>query len=561
MQGLTTVYAKVVGRRSLKQVAVVSVVWTLCAFSGALQLTCASQTSAQATASARLNNNQSVEDGVAAFERGDEATARTIFQQVLTIYPKDVKANTYLGIIADRAGQLAEAEHYFAVAAGTDPRSASAHNNYGAILLKRNRPKEAASEFEASLRLDKDQPNALVNLAQLRFAAGGRNDLLSARELFEKAFALAPDAEIARALVVIGLRLEERATVLRYFPEYSARLATANNQTASASARAELGTALLEGGLAKEAVAELNAALEAEPMNGAVVVRLAKAYMALEDIPSAGRTLESAVARKLETGPIYALLASVYEKSGHIENAIPAMRLAIQCEPQSETYRFTYGMLLTSVLAPEAAVIRLNEALQLFPKSARLWLALGIAHFKAGRNEEAAKTLSHAIELDSKFAPAFAYLGMTYVEVGRFDDGIKSYQQALTANEKLGVVNYLIADALQRQATAGAAQIETYLVRAVKLEPSFAPARLALGKLYFRSERLNDALTEFEQVIKLDPNLPETYYQLGRLYTRLKRSKDAQTTLQKFKQLSETQKETQQKERKEIVRRLADVRF
>lgn len=552
-------YRTVIERKVLRQFPIGVVLLTLSVF--LVDFQCLAQTSAQANASTRVNSNQSIEDAVAAFERGDEATARSVFQQVLALYPNDVRANTYMGIIADRAGELAEAERYFATAASADPTSAAAHNNYGAILLKRGRPKDAANQFEASLRLDKDQPNALVNLAQLRFSSGGHANLVSARELFEKAFTLTPDAEIARALVVIGLRLDDRATVVRYIPEYSARLATANGQTTSASARAELGGALLEGGLAKEAVAELSAALTADPMNPEVVIRLAKAYLALEDIPSAGRTLEGAVARKLETGPIYALLASVYEKSGHLENAIPAMRLAIQADPQSETYRFTYGMLLTSVLAPEAAVIRLNEALQLFPNSARLWLALGIAHFKAGRNEEAAKTLAHAIELDSKFAPAFAYLGMTYVEVGRFDDGIKSYEQALSANEKLGVVNYLIADALQRQATAESARIETYLVHAVKLEPSFAPARLALGKLYFRNERLNEALAEFEQVVKIDPNLPETYYQLGRLYTRLKRSKDAQTTLEKFKQLSESQKETQQKERKEIVRRLADVRF
>jgi tetratricopeptide (TPR) repeat protein len=218
-------------------------------------------------------------------------------------------------------------------------------------------------------------------------------------------------------------------------------------------------------------------------------------------------------------------------------------------------------MLLTSVLAPEAAVIRLKEALELFPQSARLWLALGIAHFKAGRNEDAAKAFTRSIELDAKFAPAHAYLGMTYIEIGRFDEGIKSYEQALVANEKLGVVSYLIADALQRQAAADNARIESYLTRAVKLEPSFAQARLALGKLYFRTERWNEALVEFEQVIKLDPNLPETYYHLGRIYTRQKRTKEAQATLEKFKQLSESQKETQQKERKEIVRRLADVRF
>src|SRR5215510_1886383 len=519
------------------------------------------QTTARATPAPPAKTDPLLEGGIAAFERGEDAAAQKAFEQVLAANPREAMANTYLGIIADRAGDLAKAERYFAAAASADPGSASAHNNYGAVLLKLGRSKEATVQFEASIRLHKDQPSALVNLAQLRFATGRPDDLRLARDYFARAFELAPDAEIARALVVISLRLKDPASATRYFPEYSARVATANSQTSSATARAELGSALLESGLAKEAVSELGAAVSAEPMNAETVIRLAKAYIALEDLPSAGRTLESAVARKLETAPIYALLASVYEKSGHIENAIPAMRLAIQHDPQSETYRFTYGMLLTSVLAPEAAVIRLNEALQLFPNSARLWLALGIAHFKAGRNEEAAKTFNHAIELDPKFAPAFAYLGMTYVEVGRYDDGIKSYEKALLANEKLGVVDYLIADALQRQATADASRIELYLVRAVKLEPSFALARLALGKLYFRTERLPEALAEFEQVVKLDPNLPETYYQLGRLYTRLKRPAEAQTTLAKFKQISESQKEQQQKDRKDIVRRLADVRF
>jgi hypothetical protein len=41
----------------------------------------------------------------------------------------------------------------------------------------------------------------------------------------------------------------------------------------------------------------------------------------------------------------------------------------------------------------------------------------------------------------------------------------------------------------------------------------------------------------------------------------LKRPADAQTTLAKFKQISESQKEQQERDRKDIVRRLADVRF
>ena len=63
------------------------------------------------------------------------------------------------------------------------------------------------------------------------------------------------------------------------------------------------------------------------------------------------------------------------------------------------------------------------------------------------------------------------------------------------------------------------------------------------------------------QVIKLEPNLAEAYYQLGLAYRRLKRPAEAQQTLAVFKRLSDSQKEQEQNERREIVRRLADVRF
>lgn len=504
---------------------------------------------------------QLVAEGVAALEKNDVSAARSFFQKALEANPGEVSALTYLGVLADRAGDLGEAERHFAAAANHSPDSAAARNNYGAILLKLGRLPEAAIQFELSLRLDKDQPNALVNLAQIRFSGGTPEDWRAARALFDRAYALAPDAEVARALVVVALRLEDRQAAARYFPEYSARLAEATGAINKTAARAELGGALLEAGLFKEATIELAAAVRGEPSNTEAIMRLAKGYLGMGDISAAGRTLEGAVAQGIDSAPVYVLLSSVYEQSGHLENAIPAMRLAIERAPQSEEYRYVYGMLLTRALAPDAAVMRLKEALETFPRSARLWLALGVAHFKAGRNNEAAKSLTRAIELDPKIATAFAYLGMTYVETGLYDEAIKQYEQALTINPGLGVVNYLIAETLLKTTGADMGRVQKELVRAIKLEPSFAPARLALGKLYLRNNNLAEAAGELERVIKLDPNLAEAYYQLGRIYTKLKRTADAQTSLAAFKRLSEAQKEQGQKDRKEIVSRLANVLF
>ena len=505
---------------------------------------------------------QLITDGLAAFERGDTASARDSFQKALSLNQDEVTAHTYLGIIADGAGDLKEAERHFSAAAMADPLRASARNNYGAILMRTGRHTLAAAEFEASLKLDRDQPNALVNLAQIRFAGGTSNDLRASAELFKRAFAIKPDVEVARALTVISLRLQDYPAALAHHRDYAERLNVESGTPAhTAAARAELGAALLEAGLLKEAETELTAAVKIDPAGHDSVMLLARVYLAGKDLTAAGRTLEAAVARGMEAAPVYALLAEVYEQSGHIENAIPAMRLAIAQDPQSEKYRFAYGILLTNAYAPAAAVIRLEQALKTFPGSSRLWFALGLAHFKQNKNDEAARALLRAMELDPKFAAPIAYLGVTHVAVGQYAEGVALYENALRIDPQLAVVHYLIADALLKQTESDRARIESHLRRAVAMDAAFAPARLALAKVFVRAERWAEAVAELEKIITLDPNLAEAYYQLGRAYVRLKRPAEAQSALATFKRLSETQKEQSQNEQREIVRRLANVRF
>jgi tetratricopeptide (TPR) repeat protein len=464
----------------------------------------------------------------------------------------EVRTQTNLGIIADRAGNLKEAEQHFAAAVKADPKSASARNNYGAILMRTGRSKLAAVEFERSLKLDPNQQNALVNLAQIRFAA---DDLRGSAELFKRALTIQPDVDVARALIVIALRLKDNQAASTYYQSYSPY-----SGTQTAPARAELGAALFEAGLLKEAEAELTAAVNLNPTDTDSVVRLARVYLARKDIPAAGRTLEAAVARGNDPAPVYALLADVYEQSGHVENAIPAMRLAIQRDPQSEKYRFAYAVLLSNSNAPGAAVIRLEEALQTFPSSSRLWFALGFANFKLDKNEEAERALRKAVELDPKFAPAFAYLGLIRAKTGAYAEAITLYENALRADSKLAVVHHLIADAMLKQ-NADARVVETHLRQAVTMDPTFTPARLSLGKLFMRAQRWPEAIVELEQVVKVDPSVPEAYYQLGRAYGRLKRTTDAQTAMATFKRLSDAQKKREDEELREVVKRLSNVRF
>ena len=119
-------------------------------------------------------------------------------------------------------------------------------------------------------------------------------------------------------MTVIALRCNDRERAADCYRAYAKRLASAGGKAPDAAARSELGGALLEAGLLDEAELELKAALGVDASNADAVVRLARVYLARKDIPAAGRTLEAALARKVEAPAIYALLAVAYENGGSL---------------------------------------------------------------------------------------------------------------------------------------------------------------------------------------------------------------------------------------------------
>jgi tetratricopeptide (TPR) repeat protein len=499
----------------------------------------------------------------AALERGDEVAARSAFERALAAEPDNVAAHTYLGVLDDRAGDLDSAEKHFSAAAIAAPFLPSARNNHGAVLLRLGRRQQAAAQFEVSLKLDPRQPSALVNLARIHFEAGSAEDLRAALQLFERAQVIAPDAEVARAVLITALRLGDKGRAATAYRAYAEQLkGAASGATTAAAARTELGRALLEAGLSDEAVEELSAAVALDPSNVEGVVALGRAHLARKEIPAAGRTLESAVARGLDQATVYAALADVYEAGGYVENAIPAMRLAIARDPTNEAYHLRYGVLLVDTKAPGAAVIRLQEAVKEFPNSARLWLMLGVAQLtRREKSVEARGSFTRALELDPKSVAALAYLGTTYSEQGQYAEAIKYYERAIAVGPGSTVPYYLAADAMLNLPEFDVARAEKYLRRSIELDASFTSAHMTLARLHVRAERWAEAAAEFERVVKLSPDSAEARYQLARAYMRLKRTADAQREMALFQKLKESQKQENENERRDLLRRLANVRF
>lgn len=500
--------------------------------------------------SSRAANEKLLAEAASALASEDLVRADALLRKILLSEPRNSAAQTLAGVTADRQNDLAAAEKHFAAAAKIAPASAETRNNYGAVLLRQNKQAEAAREFAASLKINPNQRSALINLAQIRFA---ENDYAAARELFIKAKTIAPDAEVSRALVIISLELNEKERAAQEFREYFASPVATKDTT--------LGALLLSRNLLPEARQELESVLAGDADNIKALIVLSQVYLAQKNISAAGKLLESAVVRGISEAEIYAALAEVYQAANRPENAIPAMRLAIEKEPTNESFRIRYGLLLIDSKAPAAAVIRIEEAIKDFPKSARLRLLLGMAHFTVGKSNEAQAAFESALTIEPNLVPALGYLATIYAEQGRFDEAAKVYERTIGYDDKNPLLHYLLADTLLKMQNAPAERIEGESKRAIALDANLAAAYSVLGRFYVRQARWEDARIALERGVRLNPKMADALYQLGLVYARLKLTEESKATLAKFKELNVSLEKQNADERREIVRRLANTKF
>lgn len=520
------------------------------AYAGVLLIVLSAFSFGQITKTSARDVVPTLDTAADALGAGDLREAAAILEKILAKEPNNAAAHTLAGVAADRQNNLAKAEKHFAAAVRLSPRAAESRNNYGVILLRLGKNAEAAREFNASLKINPAQASALINLAQIRLA---ENNFTAARALFEKAQTIAPDVEILKALVSISLQLNEKTRAAAEYKNYA--------NVRGENADLDLGKLLFSRNSLSEARQELETLNAKEPANTEVIALLSKVYLGQNEVKNAGKLLETAVASGTADGKIYNALADVYQTAGYPENAIPAMRLAIESEPQNDYFHARYGLLLIDSKAPAAAIIRLREYEKKFPQSAKIKFVLGIAQFSDGRNMEAEQSLNAALQIEKDFIPAIAYLGTVYAERGQFSDAAVFFERALTREPENAVLNYLLADALLKIQSSDAAKIQRLLETAIRYDDKIAGAHLALGVLLARASNWEKAAAEFEKVIGLEPETAEAYYQLGRILARLKRTEESKAALEKFKTLNEAQTAKRETSRKDLVRRLANVRF
>ena len=264
-------------------------------------------------------------------------------------------------------------------------------------------------------------------------------------------------------------------------------------------------------GEAANAAAEMRAALALDPAEPGLLLATAVAE-------SASGELENALGHAAAAGniaPAQALVGDIQEKRGHYIDAAKAYQEAVALAPGQEQYRIALALELVEHHTFEAAIVVLEQAAGLFPKSARIRTLLGITHYANQQLQPAIAALTEAVALDPGLEPARRYLAQVALESpslvpDRALDAVCGYDAVACASLKLRVSRQKNDPALRQEAIG-------MLERA---PPDNARARCELGRAYEWAERWADARAQMEACVRLDPS-PENHYRLGRDYSHL----------------------------------------
>lgn len=264
-------------------------------------------------------------------------------------------------------------------------------------------------------------------------------------------------------------------------------------------------------GEAANAAEEMRAALALAPADPGLLLATAVAESASGDQDGALRHAAAAG----NTAASQELIGDIQEKRGQYLEAAKAYQAAVALAPGQEQYRIVLALELVEHHTFEAAVVVLEQAVDLFPKSARIRTLLGVTQYANQQLQPAISALAEAVELDPGLEPAYRYLTQVALESPALVP--ENAVAAVCRRDAVACASLKLRISRQK----GDAALQKEAVAALERAPAEnARARCELGRAYEWAERWQDARVQMEACVRLDPS-PENHYRLGRDYAHL----------------------------------------
>jgi tetratricopeptide (TPR) repeat protein len=276
----------------------------------------------------------------------------------------------------------------------------------------------------------------------------------------------------------------------------------------------------------------------AAPPTPAIDAELARAA-ALVEAGEPARAVEvlRAVLPRRDTAAVRNQLGDALEAAGDLMGAAEEFQRAAHADPTEENL-FDWGNNLLRLRAYEPASRVLVEAVKRHPGSARLQVALGIAHYSRGQFDDAIRALGAAADLDPDDERPYVFLGEMYgVSTELSGEVTRRLARFVEKKPAHALGRFYYAMSLWKRASPDLAAVEAQLKQAIALDPGLARAHFQLGVLYADTRRFAEATAPLEEAARLEPSMAQAHYRLSQVYQRTGRDELARKAMEAFERL------------------------
>jgi len=397
------------------------------------------------------------------------------------------------------SGHYAEAATQLEWLVRQAPESFEVHELLGLVYSAQSQDDKGNPHLQKAVRLKPTDAAARTNLAA-SFMRIGKPDL--ALPQFQKAAELAPD---------------------------------------SFDANHNLGEAYVRIGKIPEAIPFLQRAQKMEPSSYDNGYDLALAYIVTNRLPDARQLIRDLLNQK-NSAELHNLLGQVEEKDGQFIAAANEYEAAAHMDP-SEPNLFDWGSELLVHRTLEPAIQIFQQAVERYPNSARLRIALGMSLYSRGNYDEAVKSLLKAADLAPDDPRCYFFLSRAYdSSPTQADEVIERFRRFAELQPRDAHAQYYLAMSLWKgkraqDPTVDLSQVEALLKKSITLDAKIPEAHLQLGNLNSDRGNFPASIPEYQRALQLDNDLADAHYRLGQAYIRTGEKTRGQEQLEIYQRL------------------------
>jgi tetratricopeptide (TPR) repeat protein len=341
------------------------------------------------------------------------------------------------------------------------PQHAELRYLLGRSYIAAGLPADGLIAYRAIAESHPDEIDIRLKIANDLYSLGRYEDALGHYEAVASARPDLGEASVGKARALLNLGRDEEAKSI-------ASKLSGNRETRSEGYYL-LGKIAARQEKYKEAILRLTRSVKENPGVADAWYSIASAYAAISQQANAVEALAEGIEHNPDAFDLYRLAGKMELEREHYTDASSYLDKAVGLNPQSLQAQRLYASALLATRNYRSAAIHADAAARLAPKNVDVLVLQADIANQQGKIGSAIEYLKNAIGIDSA-SPELQYrIGRVYLDANLFDASRK------------------------------------HLERAAAIRPDWAAPHIALGDLYSKRRRFDDAVAAFEKAVEIEP--------------------------------------------------------